>query len=298
MKIHLLFTCALALALSAGVLGQSPSAPPDTQQQNGQQGGRGYGRGMGGGFGRGVMGNVTEVAADHYMVKNDQGETWTVHYSANTRMMKQPARPANAPARGQGQGQAQSQGQGEGQGQGSGMNMRRGGPPEPIKSSDIKVGDAIAAMGEMDDAAKSIGAVMVMQLDPDTARRMEEMRANFGKTWLAGRVTAIKDTTVTRGGRPGQRRPHLCCRREHRLSQAPRPHHPGRYPGGRPRARGGRHQERPVCGHHSQCDDAESRRRPSPTPGPAASVKQGPCDWNPQQFRDPSRRGPHCVNSQ
>lgn len=202
MKIHLLFTCALALALSAGVLGQSPSAPPDTQQQNGQQGGRGYGRGMGGGFGRGVMGNVTEVAADHYMVKNDQGETWTVHYSANTRMMKQPARPANAPARGQGQGQAQSQGQGEGQGQGSGMNMRRGGPPEPIKSSDIKVGDAIAAMGEMDDAAKSIGAVMVMQLDPDTARRMEEMRANFGKTWLAGRVTAIKDTTVTLEGGP------------------------------------------------------------------------------------------------
>ena len=50
MKIHLLFTCALALALSAGVLGQSPSAPPDTQQQNGQQGGRGYGRGMGGGL--------------------------------------------------------------------------------------------------------------------------------------------------------------------------------------------------------------------------------------------------------
>ncbi len=72
----------------------------------------------------------------------------------------------------------------------------------PIKSSDIKVGDAIAAMGEMDDAAKSVGAVMIMQLDPDTAKRMEEMRANFGKTWLAGRVTAIKDTTVTVEGGP------------------------------------------------------------------------------------------------
>ena len=82
------------------------------------------------------------------------------------------------------------------------MYMRRGGPPEPIKSSDVKVGDAIAAMGEMDDAAKSVGAVMVMELDPDTAKRMEEMRANYGKTWLTGRVTAIKDTTVTVEGGP------------------------------------------------------------------------------------------------
>ena len=58
------------------------------------------------------------------------------------------------------------------------------------------------ATGEMDDAGKSVGAVMVMELDPDTARRMEEMRANFGKTWLTGRVTAIKDTTITVEGGP------------------------------------------------------------------------------------------------
>lgn len=79
---------------------------------------------------------------------------------------------------------------------GRGMGMG-GNPPTPIKATDIKVGDAITAMGEVDSTAKSIGAVMVMQLDPETARRMEEMRANFGKTWLMGRVTAIKDTSVT-----------------------------------------------------------------------------------------------------
>jgi len=195
MKIPMVLSGVLALALGAGVLAQEPPAPPAGQPQSGQpQGGRGFGRGMG--MGRGVMGTVTEAAADHYTVKNDQGETWTVHYSANTRIMKQMPRPANAPPPGQNQGQGQGQGQGMGQGQ------FRGNPPEPIKASDIKVGDAIAAMGEMDDAAKSVGAVMVMQLDPETAKRMEEMRANFGKTWLAGRVTSIQDTAVTLQGGP------------------------------------------------------------------------------------------------
>ena len=85
---------------------------------------------MGMGGARGVMGTVTDVAADHYTVKNDQGETWTIHYSANTRMMKQPPRPANAPAGGQGQGQSQGQGQGQSQGEGgNGMYVRRGNPP-------------------------------------------------------------------------------------------------------------------------------------------------------------------------
>jgi hypothetical protein len=42
---------------------------------------------------------------------------------------------------------------------------------------------------------------MIMQMDPETAKlaakRAEEMRASFGKTWLEGRVTAINETTVT-----------------------------------------------------------------------------------------------------
>jgi preprotein translocase subunit YajC len=60
---------------------------------------------MGGGMGqgRGVMGTVTQVAADHYTIKTDAGETYTVHYSANTRIVKQTA-----------QGQGQGRGRGEG----------------------------------------------------------------------------------------------------------------------------------------------------------------------------------------
>ncbi|HWG21534.1 MAG TPA: DUF5666 domain-containing protein [Terracidiphilus sp.] len=174
---------ALALAVGAVAQGQEPGALPTGQGQNQEQGGgRVWVGGMG--QGRGVMGTVTEVAADHFTVKNESGETWTVHFSANTRMMKMPPRPARAEG---GQGQ-----EGERRFAGGG-----GAGAEPIKPTDIKVGDAILAGGEVDAAGKSVGAMMVMQVDPERAKQMREMQANFGKTWLAGRVTAINDTTVT-----------------------------------------------------------------------------------------------------
>jgi hypothetical protein len=40
----------------------------------------------------------------------------------------------------------------------------------------------------------------IVQLDPDTARRMQEQAASFGKTWLGGKVTAINGTTITLTG--------------------------------------------------------------------------------------------------
>lgn len=131
-------------------------------------GGRGWGGWMGG---RGVVGTVTEVAADHYTIKNEVGEIYTIHYSVNTRVVKQPAQRLAAGA------------------------MRT--PPQEIKPTEIRVGDAIMAEGEVDPAAKSVGAVMVVKIDPQRAREMREMQANFGKTWLVGHVTAVKDTRVT-----------------------------------------------------------------------------------------------------
>ncbi len=131
--------------------------------------------------GRGVMGIVTEVATDHFLVRNGANELYTVHFSANTRFMKQPPRPPHAPGTA---GQEPAMGAG-------------GPPPEPIKASDIKVGDAIGAGGETDEAAKSVGAVFVLLVDPERARMMREMQANFGKTWLMGRVTEINETKVT-----------------------------------------------------------------------------------------------------
>lgn len=136
--------------------------------------------GPGMGMGRGLMGTVTEVAADHYTIKTETGETYIVHYSVNTRIMKQQAR-----ARGEG---------GE---RGGGEGGPGGNPPTPLKPTDIKVGDAIAAMGEVDANAKSIGATMVMQIDPERAKQMREMQANHGKTWIMGKVTAIDGVRVT-----------------------------------------------------------------------------------------------------
>ena len=75
-------------------------------------------------------------------------------------------------------------------------------PPQPIKANDIKVGDAIAASGEIDAGAKSVGAVVIFQIDPERARQLREMQANYGKTWLMGKVTAVNDVKVTVQGGP------------------------------------------------------------------------------------------------
>jgi hypothetical protein len=188
MKTRFLAVMALCIAAAAFAVAQDPGAMPPGAPGGQGPGARGGGRGWGGGgmMGRGLMGTVTEVAADHFTVKNEAGETWTVHYSVNTRVMKMAAETAGAAAGGAGRAEGGQRGMGFG-----------GNPPTPIKATDIKVGDAIGAMGEVDAAGKSVGAVMIMQMDPQAAKRMAEMRANFGKTWLQGRVTAINETTVT-----------------------------------------------------------------------------------------------------
>jgi hypothetical protein len=59
------------------------------------------------------------------------------------------------------------------------------------------VGDVIAALGEIDITAKSIGATVVFQMDPERAKQMREMQANYGKTWLMGKVTSIDGVKVS-----------------------------------------------------------------------------------------------------
>jgi hypothetical protein len=178
-------------AVSFAAFSQDAPAAPQTQGQGGWQGQRGgRGGGMGMGMGRGTMGTVTEAATDHYTIKTELGEIYTIHYSVNTRIVKQPA---GQPGRGQGQGQARGQGQGEG-------GERT--PPQAIKATDIKVGDVIAAGGEVDANAKSVGAVYVMLIDPERAKEMRAMEANYGKTWLMGRVTAINEVKVSLEGGP------------------------------------------------------------------------------------------------
>ena len=170
-------TLALAfLVATLPIAAQDPSASP--QQRDQHAGRRSWGTGSM--MGRGVMGSVTEITPDHFTIKTDSGDLYTIHYSVNTRIMKG----------------------------GGGFRPSQSGndapftPPIAIKPTDIKIGDAIAASGEMDPAAKSVGAVVIFQVDPETARRMREMQANYGKTWLIGRVTAVNDANVTIQGGP------------------------------------------------------------------------------------------------
>jgi Domain of unknown function (DUF5666) len=183
--------CILLLALgTSAVAAHAQDANPRQQPGDGSAQGTGRGQrdgrgGWGGGMmGRGVIGTVTEVAPDHYTIKTESGDLYTVHYSVNTRIMKGGG--SGGPRRG-----ATDEG-------GPPPN-----PPETIKATDIKVGDAIAANGEVDATAKSVGAVVVFQIDPERAKQMREMQANYGKTWLMGRVTAISELTVTLQGGPG-----------------------------------------------------------------------------------------------
>jgi preprotein translocase subunit YajC len=186
-KVRILSLCIsvfamLALALSFAVArGQDSTASP----QSGQGQGPGYGNaqrsgrgGFGAMMGRGVMGTVTEVAADHYTIKTEAGDLYTVHYGVNTRFMK---------------GGPQRRGQ---------RDEPPANPPQSIKATDIKVGDAIGASGEIEENAKSVGAVVIFQIDPERAKQMREMQANYGKTWLMGKVTAVNDLRVTILGGP------------------------------------------------------------------------------------------------
>ncbi len=203
MKTHLLPAFVVAAALAATAFAQDAGSPPPSGQNSGQnsgpgngggygqRGGRGGGMGM---MGRGLMGTVTEVAADHYTIKTDAGDVYTVHFGANTRIVKQ-----GAGMRGPGRG-----GGGQGAGGGGGYGQRDGygggNPPQQLKPSDIKVGDVIGVMGEIDATAKSVGATVIAQVDPERVKQMREMEANFGKTWLQGKVTAINETKITLTG--------------------------------------------------------------------------------------------------
>jgi hypothetical protein len=190
MKIRHLSAIVFCFVLGAAVCAQNANAAPLSGQDSGTgagargQGQRGGGMGMMGG--RNLVGTVTEVAADHYTIKTDTGDIYTVHFSANTRIFKQPA--------GMGAGGGMGRGAGGGMGRGAGAG---GNSMQQLKPTDIKVGDIVSAMGQVDATAKTVGAMAIVQVDPERAKQMREMQANYGKTWLMGKVTAIDGVKVT-----------------------------------------------------------------------------------------------------
>jgi hypothetical protein len=184
---------ALTLAGTTSIGGQQPAQSQVPAQGPAQGSGRlGSGMARFPGGGGGIRGFVTEVASDHYTIKTDAGESYIVHFSANTRIMKGGGGRRN----GEGGGRPRSADASSDAGRDTSRDSDRP-TPQALKPSDIKVGDAITAAGEVDSAAKSIGAVFIVQIDPERVKQMREMEANYGKTWLAGRITGIEGTTIT-----------------------------------------------------------------------------------------------------
>lgn len=124
------------------------TAPIVRAQDAPESQGRGEGRGQFAG-GQMVRGTVTAVTSDHLTVKTDAGDVYQVAISANTRMNKD---------------------------------------RQPVKVTDIKVGDSVGAMGVLDAPTKTVHAAFVMVVD---AEQVKKMRENLGKTYIAGKVTAI-----------------------------------------------------------------------------------------------------------
>jgi preprotein translocase subunit YajC len=83
------------------------------------------------GPGNGIRGTVTAAAADSFTIRTDEGDSYKVLFSVNTRLMKD---------------------------------------REPIEASDVHVGDMLVAGGVVDAKAKTVGAVFVLDIDAKTVR--------------------------------------------------------------------------------------------------------------------------------
>lgn len=102
-----------------------------------------------------VRGTVTATAADHLTIKTDSGEVYEVALTPNTRLMKD---------------------------------------RQPVRVTDIKAGDGVGAMGELDAPKKTLHALFVAVVD---AEQVKKMREDLGKTYITGKVTAIDDVKLT-----------------------------------------------------------------------------------------------------
>jgi Cu/Ag efflux protein CusF len=107
-----------------------------------------------------VQGTVTSATADKVTIKTEAGDTYEITPAPDARIIKD---------------------------------------RQPIKLSDIKSGDSITAMGQVDATKKTVQAMGIMDIDAATVAKAKE---NLGKTYIAGRVTAVDadnlKITVTR----------------------------------------------------------------------------------------------------
>jgi hypothetical protein len=100
-------------------------------------------------MGQPVQGIVTAASKDKVTIKTDAGDSYDVTVTDTARI------------------------------------LRSG---QPIKLTDIKPGDSVTARGTVDATARTVAAMMVMDIDAATLAKAKE---NLGKTYITGRITAI-----------------------------------------------------------------------------------------------------------
>jgi hypothetical protein len=115
--------------LAIAALGVAMMAAPVSRAQEGDA--MGPPDGWAFGRGNGVRGTVTAAAANSFTIRTDEGDTYQVLYSPNTRLMKD---------------------------------------RQPIEASDVHVGDMLMAGGIVDPKAKTVGAVFVVDIDAKEVR--------------------------------------------------------------------------------------------------------------------------------
>ena len=76
----------------------------------------------------------------------------------------------------------------------TGANTRIMKDRQPAKMTDVHPGDMLFVGGQVDAQAKTVGAAFVAIID---AEQVKKMRADLGKTWVAGKITAINETNIT-----------------------------------------------------------------------------------------------------
>jgi hypothetical protein len=124
--------------------------------------GESMGRGQFAGMQR-IGGTITAIAGPQVTIKTVDGAVYQVVTTDNTRVMR--------------------------------------GRGNPIKLADLKAGDGLMAMGNLDAPNKTIHAAVLISIDADQMKKMEEAQkqqlANLGKTLIAGRVTSIDMDNAT-----------------------------------------------------------------------------------------------------
>jgi len=116
-----------------------------------------------------TAGTILSIAANQLSLRTEKGDTVTVAFSANTRFLRiDPSTASSA----------------------SGARM------QPSRISAFSVGDFVTAAGQPAKDGKTLGALIIAQVDPRYLHRMEHQIADFGKTWMLGRITAIEANKI------------------------------------------------------------------------------------------------------